>query len=131
MGLPAFDRLVVDQKVRQVLLNLMSNARYALNRRYPEYSDEKEIRIEAAERKDGDARRVRVTIFDNGTGIPPDAVERVFDPFFSTKPAGEGTGLGLSISYGIVRDMGGMLSVESELGAGTRLILDLPVTEEA
>lgn len=115
------------EKIRQVFLNLFSNARYALNLKYPRFSEKKELQIRAAAHFAGNRQYIRVTVFDRGTGIPPEVVERVFDPFYSTKPPGEGTGLGLSISYGIIRDHKGKLSVESEYGCNTRVIVDLPV----
>ena len=71
--------------------------------------------------------RVRVTVEDRGTGIPQSAIERIFDPFFSTKERHQGTGLGLSISYGIAKEHGGQLSVESVYGEFTRFSFDLPI----
>ncbi len=114
-----------------MLLNLLSNARHALNRKHTGPHPEKSIRIGASALSGTGAPLVRVTVFDRGTGIPPGEVDKVFDPFFSTKPSGEGTGLGLSISYGIVKEHGGELTVESELGTFTRIHLDLPALGEA
>ena len=74
--------------------------------------------------------RVRVTIADTGPGIHPAHLGRIFDPFFTTKPPGQGTGLGLSVAYGIVRDHGGMLRVESAPGRGARFTVELPVLQE-
>ena len=65
---------------------------------------------------------------DNGAGIPPENINRVFDPFFTTKDIGEGTGLGLSISYGIIRDHGGEIQIESEPGKFARFVIHLPTT---
>ncbi|MGB9005142.1 MAG: ATP-binding protein, partial [Candidatus Aminicenantales bacterium] len=70
---------------------------------------------------------IRLTVEDQGVGIPADSVDRVFDPFFTTKPREQGTGLGLSISHGIVRDHGGEIKVESEPGRFTRMHIDLPL----
>ena len=66
-------------------------------------------------------------VIDQGTGIQADAVSRVFEPFFTTKGVGEGTGLGLSVAYGIVRDHGGWIAVESELGPGSAVSLFVPL----
>lgn len=70
---------------------------------------------------------LRISFEDNGPGIPPEHIERIFDPFFTTKDIGEGTGLGLSVTYGIVKDHGGEIRVESDPGRFTRFILDLPI----
>jgi signal transduction histidine kinase len=71
---------------------------------------------------------LRIIFEDDGPGIPSEHIERVFDPFFTTKDIGEGTGLGLSVSYGIVKDHGGEIRVESNVGQFTRFVIDLPVT---
>ena len=70
---------------------------------------------------------IEVRIADNGTGMPPDVVEKIFNPFFTTKPTDQGTGLGLAISNDIVRRHGGSIRVESEDGVGTTMIVDLPL----
>ncbi len=108
-------------------MNLMTNARDALNERYPGYSPEKKLRIAAKVITKQGHRFIRTTVEDTGPGIPVEIRDRIFDPFFTTKPKETGTGLGLSISYGIVRDHGGELSVESQPGRYTRFHLDLPV----
>ena len=76
-----------------------------------------------------DAGKVHLIFWDNGIGIPPEIIDRIFDPFFSTKKTGEGTGLGLSVSYGIVKDHGGDIQVESEPGKWTRFTIELPVED--
>jgi PAS domain S-box-containing protein len=116
-----------SQQIQQVLMNLLTNARDSLNERYPEYSPEKRLRIVAELISKQGRRFIRTTIEDNGIGIPVEIRERIFDPFFTTKPKETGTGLGLSISYGIVRDHGGELSVESEPGRYARFHMDLCV----
>ncbi len=72
---------------------------------------------------DTDERRVRVSVADNGTGMPPEVIARAFDPFFTTKPPGKGTGLGLSQVHGLVRQMGGEVDIDSEVGRGTSVSL--------
>jgi len=115
-------------QIQQVVINLLMNARDALNERYPNGNDGKILRIslEAVE----DRAWVRTTIEDHGVGIPREEIDRVFEPFVTTKPRGHGTGLGLAISQGIVADHGGRLSLESEPGAYTRARIDLPAAAE-
>jgi two-component system, NtrC family, sensor kinase len=92
---------VFPQDITRVLLNVISNCFYAANRRKGTIGSEGfRPSVAAATRSLGD--RVEIGIRDNGTGIPPEVKEKMFNPFFTTKPAGEGTGLGLSISYDIV-----------------------------
>ena len=73
---------------------------------------------------------VVVFVRDSGQGIPPENLEKIYDPFFTTKVAKKGTGLGLSVTYGIVREHGGSIEVESELGAGTLFHLEFPVARK-
>jgi two-component system NtrC family sensor kinase len=77
------------------------------------------------------AGTIEARIQDDGPGIPSENQSRIFDPFFTTKPVGEGTGLGLSISYGIVRDHGGRIWVDSEPSRGTTLVVEIPVRRDA
>ena len=120
-----------SQQLQQVLMNLLTNARDALNERFPGHDPDKVIHLTAAlfERQDG--RWIRVTVEDHGIGITPEVRERMFDPFFTTKPRDKGTGLGLSISHGIVKEHQGELTVESEPGRFTRMHVDLPAPTEA
>ncbi len=115
------------RKLQQVVLNLISNSRYALNARYPGFDPKKIIEISCGEKKNGKIPVYQITIKDFGTGLPQSILERLFEPFFSTKPPGEGTGLGLSISYGIIKDHGGNLRVNSILEKFTELIIELPM----
>lgn len=119
-----------SQQIQQVLMNLMTNARDALNSRYPGYDPDKVLEVSARLFQKEGRRCIRVTVEDHGTGIEPEVRERMFDPFFTTKPRDQGTGLGLSISHGIVKDHHGELSVETELGRFTRMHLDLPVDND-
>lgn len=117
------------QQIQQVLLNIMSNARYALNKRYPEPNPNKQITLHSEQIILNKKPFIRLTITDQGIGIEHDIMDRLFDPFFSTKPSGEGTGLGLSISHGLIQENNGYLRVSSELGRSTSLVIDLPVAE--
>jgi signal transduction histidine kinase len=83
------------------------------------------IRITTSLNRDADQLLVKVT--DNGHGIDKNNLSRIFDPFFTTKPTGEGTGLGLSVSYGIIKNHGGDIAVESEIGKGSTFTITLPV----
>jgi len=114
------------QEFTRVLLNLISNGFYAAMKRKRESGDPAfEPILKASTRSLGD--RVEIRIRDNGTGIPPDVKARMFNPFFTTKPAGEGTGLGLSLSYDIVvKQHGGSLDVDTEPGAFTEFTIVIP-----
>lgn len=114
------------QKIQQVFLNLINNARDALNQKALDTRFRKEIRISAAARQIRDRTFVRIIFEDNGHGISPRHLSRVTHPFFSTKPSGMGTGLGLSISHGIVTNHGGAMEIHSEEHQFTRVVLDLP-----
>ena len=108
-----------------MLLNLISNGFYAATKRAAVAGDGFEPKLTTATRNLGD--RVEVRIRDNGTGIPPDIREKIFNPFFTTKPAGEGTGLGLSMSHDIVvKQHGGTIEVVTEPGSFTEFIITLP-----
>ena len=114
-----------SQQIQQVIMNLMTNARDALNEKYPGFHEDKVIMITVRRfKKDGKAW-IRLTVEDHGPGIPPEIQNRVFDPFFTTKPKGLGTGIGLSISHGIIRDHRGELHLETEVGRFTRFHMDL------
>ena len=115
-----------DRELRQVFLNLVSNARYAVNRRHHTPPDKKTLRIWAETINKDNKDYVRLYFWDNGTGIPEDVRTRIFDSFFTTKPEGEGTGLGLSISSDIVREHGGTMRALSELNSHTLIIVELP-----
>jgi signal transduction histidine kinase len=118
------------QQIQQVFLNVISNARYALNQKYPGTDLSKKLTITAKETRVNETRQVRLAFHDLGTGISSDLQDKVMDPFFSTKPSGQGTGLGLSISHGIVKNHGGKLTLESVEGEYTKVIIDLPVREK-
>jgi len=114
------------QQIQQVFLNLIGNARYALNRKYQAGHENKLLQIRCDEVADAAGRYVRASFRDHGTGIPADLVEKVANPFFTTKPPGEGTGLGLSISYGIINEHGGRFGISSKEGEHTTAEVYLP-----
>ncbi len=118
--------LANEGRLGQVFLNLFANAVQAL----PEgAAHEHELRVHAfGDDQTGD---LVVEISDTGEGIPEHVLDRVFEPYFSTKPAGQGTGLGLSISHSIISELGGKISVTSEIGHGTTFRIVLPGTREA
>ena len=117
---------VFPQDITRVLLNLISNGFYAATKRRAETNGgDYEPTLAAGTRSLGD--RVEITIRDNGTGIPPKVKEKIFNPFFTTKPAGEGTGLGLSISHDIVvKQHGGSIEVDTQPGVFTEIRVILP-----
>ena len=119
---------VFPQEITRVLLNLISNGFYAVTRRKADNGAADFEPLVTATTRGGDDH-VEIRIRDNGTGIPPEVKEKMFNPFFTTKPAGEGTGLGLSMSHDIiVKQHGGSIEVETEPGAFTEFRLVLPRT---
>ena len=116
------------QEMQHVFLNILSNARYALNQRYPGQHDKKRIEIKGEITASNEQQHLKVMCTDFGTGIHPNILTRVFEPFFSTKPEGVGTGLGLSICRSIVEDNNGTFEIESTLDDHTSIIMELPVT---
>jgi two-component system, NtrC family, sensor kinase len=116
---------VVSQDVNRVLLNLISNGFYAVTKRGREGNGAFRPTLKIATREFGEGVEVRVR--DNGVGIPAEDYEKLFQPFFTTKPTGEGTGLGLSISYEIITlQHGGTITVKSEVGHFTEFTVRLP-----
>ncbi len=116
-----------SQQIQQVLMNFLTNARDALNEKYPGYHEDKTIQIRCHQFEKQQRRWIRIVVEDHGNGIPEELQEKIFEPFFSTKPKEAGTGLGLAISFGIVRDHHGQILVESQEGLFTKCILELPV----
>ena len=113
-------------QLRQVFLNILNNSRYALNLKFPGADPDKILDIQV-KRIDSDQARLRITVTDFGCGIASDVIDRVMNPFVTTKPLGQGTGLGLSISHGIINDHGGTVKLESVEGHFTKVRIDLPV----
>ena len=113
------------QEITRALLNLISNGFYAATRRKAESDDDNfEPVLSATTRNLGETVEIRIR--DNGSGIPPEVREKIFNPFFTTKPTGEGTGLGLSMTQIVVKQHGGRIDVVTELGAFTEFIIILP-----
>ncbi len=117
---------IIPQDINRVVINLLNNAFYAVGDRLQSNSDIswKPI-VKISTKLLGDS--VSIEIEDNGTGIPDDVKERIFNPFFTTKPTGEGTGLGLSICYDIIKSHGGEIKVESEYGKGSKFNIVLMI----
>lgn len=120
---------VVPQDIGRVFLNMVTNACHAVDdrRKAEEAAGNKDFvpTLTVATKRIED--RVEVRIRDNGSGIPEDVIGKIFNPFFTTKPTDQGTGLGLALSSDIVREHGGEIRVDSELGSHTEMIVDLPV----
>jgi signal transduction histidine kinase len=115
----------VSQDLARVLLNIIHNACYAVHEKKRTSGPGYMPVVRATTRDLGSS--VEVRIWDNGTGMPPEVAERVFNPFFTTKPAGEGTGLGLSIAFDIItREHGGTLTVQTRDGESTEFVISLP-----
>jgi signal transduction histidine kinase len=118
------------QEITRVFLNLISNGFYAATKRKEAGEEGFEPTLSATTRNLGN--KVEVRIRDNGSGIPSEVMEKMFNPFFTTKPAGEGTGLGLSMSHDIVvKQHGGNIEVETEPGSFTEFVITLPRSAEA
>ena len=116
---PSLPEMMLDEeKIKQVFMNLILNARHAMK-------ETGILSLTTAHRPN--QHRVEVRISDTGYGIQKQDLPRIFDPFFTTKPTGEGTGLGLSVSYGIVKNHGGEILVESEMGKGSTFTVVLPL----
>ncbi len=128
-------------QVEQILVNLAVNARDAMpgggvltvQTADPDPADTDLADTDLADRGPasptaGNRRQVRLRVADTGTGVPPEIIDRVFEPFFTTKPAGDGTGLGLATVHGIVAQMGGVVEIASEPGAGTAFTMVFPAT---
>ena len=114
---------VIPQDIGRVILNLISNAFYAVNDQKQQDKDFNPV-VSVSTKKIGDHIEIKVT--DNGNGIPQKVLDKIFQPFFTTKPTGQGTGLGLSLSYDIVKAHGGSLTVISSEGKGSEFSFTLP-----
>ncbi len=125
-----------EVQIHQIVMNLCANAHHAMKTT----GGMLDVSLAAVAMQEEDARSypgmnlgnyLKLSVADSGCGIPPDVINRIFDPYFTTKPTGEGTGLGLSTVHGIVQDHGGIIQVYSEMGAGTTLHVFLPAADTA
>jgi signal transduction histidine kinase len=116
---------IIRQDIGRVILNLITNAFYAVTEKKKQHGDTYEPAVWVSTKKVGE--NVMISVKDNGNGIPLKVLDKIFQPFFTTKPTGQGTGLGLSLSYDIVKAHGGELKVETEEGKGSEFIIVLPV----
>ncbi len=119
---------IIPQGIGRVLLNLITNAFYAVDERKAlrqNQGNHFEPTVVVTTKKLND--KVAISVVDNGNGIPQNIIDKIFQPFFTTKPAGQGTGLGLSLAYDIIKAHGGELKVETKEGNGTAFIIHLPL----
>jgi len=117
---PDLPEIMVDYfQMQQVFMNIIINAEYVMT----EAHNKGTLTITTKKQND----TARISIADDGPGIPPENLKRIFDPFFTTKEAGKGTGLGLSICHGIVTEHGGQIYAESQLGKGATFFVELPI----
>ena len=118
---------VLPQDLGRVILNLINNAFYAVTERKKKNEPGYEPTVTVSSEKE--KNHVLIKVKDNGTGIPKKVLDKIFQPFFTTKPTGQGTGLGLSLSYDIIKAHGGELNVETKEGAGTSFIIQIPTNQ--
>ena len=116
---------VVPQEIGSVLLNLFNNAFYAVNEKKQKLNGTFEPLVSVVTKKENE--KVVIKVIDNGFGIPQSSVDKIFHPFYTTKPAGQGTGLGLSLSYDVIKAHDGTIKVETKENEGTVMIVELPV----
>jgi len=115
---------IIPQDIGRVLLNLYNNAFYAISEKKKQHTESYEPTILMSTNKADN--KIEIRVVDNGNGIPQKILDKIFQPFFTTKPTGQGTGLGLSLSYDIVKAHGGEIKVESHEGEGTEFVVTLP-----
>ena len=115
---------IIPQDIGRVILNLITNAFYAVDEKRKSGIENFEPVVSVSTKKTND--KVEIKVSDNGNGIPQKIIDKIFQPFFTTKPTGQGTGLGLSLSYDIVKAHGGEIKVETKEGEGTTFIIQIP-----
>jgi len=123
---PTIERInIIPQDIGRVLLNLYNNAFYAVSEKTTRQIQNYEPTVSVKTKKV--SGRVEIRVRDNGNGIPQKVLDKIFQPFFTTKPAGQGTGLGLSMSYDTIKGHGGEIKVETKEGEGAEFVIDLPI----
>ena len=125
----AFDKSIgniniIPQEIGRVVLNLINNAFYAVDEKKRQLGVGYEPTVSVSTKKNNGKAEIKIA--DNGSGIPKKVMDKIFQPFFTTKPTGQGTGLGLSLSYDIVKAHGGEIKVETKDKEGTQFIVVLP-----
>ena len=115
---------IVPQDIGRVVLNLINNAFYAVNEKIKTADKDYQPIVSVQTKKINDS--IEILVSDNGNGNPKNILDKIFQPFFTTKPTGQGTGLGLSLSYDIIKAQGGKLNVETKEGEGTTFIIQMP-----
>ncbi len=120
--------MVIPEDIGRVVLNLINNAFYALAEKKKKHGDQYDptVTISTKRIQSGGQDSVQIRVKDNGNGVPQKILDKIFQPFFTTKPTGQGTGLGLSLSYDIVKAHGGDFKVESVEGEGAEFVIELP-----
>ncbi|MEP7143459.1 MAG: ATP-binding protein [Ferruginibacter sp.] len=118
---------IIPQDMGRVVLNVLTNAFYAVNERRKLQATGYQPTVSIRTHKTG--QKILINVTDNGSGIPQKVLDKIFQPFFTTKPTGQGTGLGLSLSYDIIKAHGGEIKVETKEGEGTEFIIQVPLTK--
>ena len=116
---------IAAQDIGRVILNLITNAFHAVDEKKKSGAGNYEPTVTVSTKKEG--AKLEIKVADNGNGIPEEVKDKIFQPFFTTKPTGEGTGLGLSLSYDIIKAHGGELKVETREKEGTEFTIRLPI----
>ncbi|MBA3284089.1 MAG: hypothetical protein H0U27_03380, partial [Nitrosopumilus sp.] len=115
---------IIPQDIGRVLLNLYNNAFYTVAEKMKQQNGDYEPTVSVSTKKIAD--KVEIRVADNGTGIPQKVLDKIYQPFFTTKLTGQGTGLGLSMSYDIIKAHGGEIKVETQEGEGSTFIIQFP-----
>jgi two-component system NtrC family sensor kinase len=116
---------IIPQDIGRVLLNLYNYAFFVISEKKKQIGETYEPTISVSTKKSGN--QICITVSDNGNDIPQKVIDKIFQPFFTTKPTGQGTGLGLSLSYDIIKAHGGEIKVETKENEGSEFIIELPL----
>ena len=123
---PAVGKInIVSQEIGRVMLNLINNAFYAVDEKKKQVGDGYEPTVTVSTKKNND--KIEIKVSDKGNGIPKKIADKIFQPYFTTKPTGQGTGLGLSLSYDIVKAHSGDLKLGTKEEGGSEFIISLPI----